>query len=433
MLQSVKLRKTLLYIAKAVLLAQPLFTFPIFLSVLQVGIPLWLAWLIALIPWPLRFIVTGRLTSRTPFDIPIIISIAGVLLGFYLSPDRQLALSLLHTYLACVLFYYGIVNNNRAQLPYWLFWAGFLFLILLTLAVWVFKSGIGKVVIFNSWIYSLSSSISSPISVKPHSNALANACAVVIPVLLSVVIFRQRAWIKWSAGILALILIGALVLSASGGGWIATVVGILMILLVRNRKVFWSSLVTLMVAVAATYPAWSDASWIGVVFPIESLTSRLDLWQVTLFAMKDSLLTGLGLGGWWSKVPTNVVEGGQHDAYLQLYSDSGILGILALIIAGIICTRLIWQILHSDKHNPVYGVATGIATGIICGGICAILEANTNVLIPAGKEYLYFAVPFLWLWAALLVICHQGLLAHDHNSGSRRIRLYTPPSFLLWL
>jgi hypothetical protein len=74
---------------------------------------MWLSWLIAILPWPLRFFITRRFTCRTPFDIPILILMVGMLLGFFLSPDCLLGLTAIHTYLACVLFYYGLLHLTR--------------------------------------------------------------------------------------------------------------------------------------------------------------------------------------------------------------------------------------------------------------------------------------------------------------------------------
>jgi len=113
-MDSIKPKAMLSRLGAVLLQAQPFLTFPVFLSVLQGVPPLWLSWLIAIIPWPLRFCITGHLTRRTPFDIPILILTAGMLLGFFLSPDPQLSLPVLHTYLACVLLYYGVVNNSCA-------------------------------------------------------------------------------------------------------------------------------------------------------------------------------------------------------------------------------------------------------------------------------------------------------------------------------
>ena len=404
-----KLRKTLLSLARALLLAQPVFTFPLFLSVLQAGPPLWLSWLIAIIPWPLRLGATGRFTCRTPFDIPIIISIGGMLLGFFLSPDKQLGLTVLHSYLACVLLYYGIVNNGRAPIGYWISIAIFLSLVLLFLSAWVFQSGIGKYVVFNSWAYKLASTFSLPIAMKPQFNVLGGAFAVVIPALVAITLFRQQVWVRTVSGILALIFVFILVLSASSGGWIATVAGVMIVLFCRGVKTFWSSLLVSGAATGATFPLWHNASWVEVVFPIGSLLGRLELWQDTVAALKEHPLTGLGLGGWVSKVPVKTFQVSPHNAYVQLYSDTGILGFVALIVAAIMSFRLLWQILHCSKDSPYYGVAVGVGAGIISGGIHAIVDVNTNVLIPIGEGYLFYAVPLLWIWAALLVVSHWNL------------------------
>jgi len=393
----------------ALLSAQPFLTFTVFLSIFQGVPPLWLSWLIALIPWPIRFCITGRFTCRTPFDIPILISTAGMLLGFFLSPDLQLSLPVLHTYLACVLFYYGVVNNNRARLGYWVFIAGFLCLILFFLSIWVFVGENGKQAVFNKWAYQWGASLPCPLSITPNSNVLGGVFAIVIPALVAITLSRQRAWIRWSTGILAAVFGGILVLSASGSGWIATAVGIFIVLLLRSVKLAGYASLAAGVTIGATFPLWHNADWKGVVFPVESLLYRVEMWKATIAALRDSPLAGFGLGGWWSKLPMYSPLGGPHNAYLQLYSDTGALGFIGFIIGAIVSVKLFYQILHSDKVNPYYSVASGIAAGIIAGGIYALVEVNTNVLIDMGGTYLYFAVPLLWLWAALLVVSCQRL------------------------
>jgi len=402
-------------LSTALLLAQPFFTFPVFLSVLQGVPPLWLSWTIAIIPLPLRFYITGRLTRRTPFDIPILILTVGMLLGFFLSPDHQLSSPVLHTYLACVLFYYGLVNNGDARPGYWGFIAVFLCLVLLLLSVWAFVGGQGRHVVFNTWAYELASPSTRSLSMTVNANVLGGAFAIVIPGLVAVALFRQRTWIRWSAGILAVIFGGILVLSASGGGWIATIAGIFIVLLYHRARTFWVTSLASVVAVAATLPIWYNTTWIKAVFSIPSLSSRLERWQATIVALKDSPLTGLGLGGWWSKVSTFGMLGGPHNAYLQLVSDTGALGMIALVLAVIIGVKLFRQILYADKDSPTYGITTGITAGLIAGGIHALLDDNMNALIQIGNDYLYYAIPLLWLWAALLVVSCQRLLRNTEK------------------
>ena len=181
-------------------------------------------------------------------------------------------------------------------------------------------------------------------------------------------------------------------------------------LLFRGAKTVWYTLLALGTTIGATSPIWHNTDWIGVVFPINSLLSRLELWKATIATLRDSPLTGLGLGGWWFKLPMYSPLGGPHNAYLQLYSDTGALGFIGFIIGAIVSVKLFLQILHSDKGNPYYGIASGITAGVIAGGVHGLVDVNTNVLIDIGSTYLYFAVPLLWLWAALLVVSPQRLI-----------------------
>jgi O-antigen ligase len=335
-----------------------------------------------------------------------------MLLGFFLSPDRQLSLPFLNTYLACVLFYYGIVNNSHARAGYWVFVTVLLSPIFLFLSVGVFAGGAARQLTFNSWACELASSLPWSLSITPHFNVLGAAFAVVIPGLVAVTIFRQRAWVRWSAGLLAVIFGGILALSASGGGWIATMTGILIVLLFCSSRVMQGALLASGL-VWAIFPIWHNASWIGAIFYPGALSGRIERWQEIIAVLKDSPLTGLGLGGWWSKASVLGIGGNPHNAYLQLYSDAGALGLIAFIVAAVIGVRLFWQIMHADKGSPYYGFALGSAAGLIAGGIHALIDDNMSLIVPMGNEYIYFAVPLLWLWAALFVVSAQHLLRNS--------------------
>jgi O-antigen ligase len=168
------------------------------------------------------------------------------------------------------------------------------------------------------------------------------------------------------------------------------------------------------------------------VFSFRSLLGRFEVWQAMMAALKDHPLTGLGLGGWWSEVSEFSMSRAPHNAYLQLYADTGALGIIALVLAAVIGIRLLWRILHSDKRSPYYGVAAGIAAGMIAGGVHALVDMNLNILILAKSKSIYFAVPLLWLWAAWLVVSYHHLVGSeapeskhpppDDNLSERTIR-----------
>jgi hypothetical protein len=141
---------------------------------------------------------------------------------------------------------------------------------------------------------------------------------------------------------------------------------------------------------------------------------------IPLIDNKQQPLTGLGLGGWWTKVQTTIVEGGPHNAYLQLYSDAGIMGIIALIIAIAIFFRLLWRTSHYSPDSPFFAATTGIIAGVISGGVHALFDVNTIVLIAAPNTHIFFTVPLLWIWVAFLAVAYRGLVSSAEKIEKQR-------------
>ena len=79
-------------------------------------------------------------------------------------------------------------------------------------------------------------------------------------------------------------------------------------------------------------------------------------------------------------------------------------------MAVIITIKLIRRIWLADRNNQDYGIALGVAAGIIAFGLHALVEVNTNLPISVGDKNIYFAIPFIWLWAAFLVVSYKRLV-----------------------
>jgi O-antigen ligase len=111
-------------------------------------------------------------------------------------------------------------------------------------------------------------------------------------------------------------------------------------------------------------------------------------------------ITGLGLCGWWSTIQRNYSDfspGGPHSTFVQLYSDCGILGLIALgvaVYAGIILCRKNW---HARGGNPNYGLFIGLVAGCIVMVALAFIENIFVVLIPLGDKNVCFTVPLIAL------------------------------------
>ena len=266
---------------------------------------MWAAWLIALAPVLVRLLVTGRVSRRTPLDVPIVLGVIAVVIGFVHGPDRQLAWSGLNSFLACVLLYYGIVNNAHQRRNYWFFWASFVLIVSLLLTISIFRGGVSRTVVFNLWAYSFAANMHWPFALKGSLNVIGDICAVVLPGLMSAALFRQKAWLRWCAVLFAVLFVFLMFISASGGGWIVVTAALLIVLLRYNVKVFGMT-AALVAGAVAVLISFRSTAWERSVFQIASVTGRLNIWKSTIVALKSDPLLGFGLGGWWSSVPANV-------------------------------------------------------------------------------------------------------------------------------
>jgi O-antigen ligase len=116
----------------------------------------------------------------------------------------------------------------------------------------------------------------------------------------------------------------------------------------------------------------------------------------------------MGLGAWselfekhYGTYYVNV-----HNSYIQLYADTGILGVIAAVVASVVLVKLSRRILVSVKQSPWCGVGIGIIAGVIAGAAGSIFEV---IITGAFKttQYYYMGIPLLWIWAALLVVSYQ--------------------------
>jgi hypothetical protein len=119
-------------------------------------------------------------------DVPVILGVVAVVVGAWHGPDIQPAWTGLNTFLACVLLYYGIVNNAYAPKSYWLLWCSFVSAVVLFLTISIFRGGVARYVVFNLGAYRLAANIHWPFAIRGSLNVIGDVCAVVLPGLVSV-------------------------------------------------------------------------------------------------------------------------------------------------------------------------------------------------------------------------------------------------------
>ena len=410
--------------------AQPVFAVPMYFYVLTGSPPLWLSAVVAVLPLGLRFRRERRVFRRTQFDLPILVFALGTLLGVAVASDKGIALGALLSTFASILIYYGITSNSEAPDRYWLYTGGAICLLTLSASIWFFSQGNGRVFFFNDWAFKLFGGLPrTGVSLQLHG--LGALLAVVVPPLISVSLFSGLSRVRIAALVLGVLFLIILILDASGTGWLSVLCGLVFVILCWRLSAISIIVPAIGIAGAAFLALYQRVQWLSESFSFVSVLDRGDLWAKTLSLMKGwHAVVGLGLGMWFDTFRSHfdrVIEH-SHNSYVQMYSDAGILGVLALIIAYVMFVRLSMKELSSDNGNAWHGVAVGIMGSIIAGGVFSLLDVTTYGVIETANGVIYLSIPLLWIFAALFVVAHaratktgvSAVAARAEDTRSRR-------------
>ncbi len=145
-----------------------------------------------------------------------------------------------------------------------------------------------------------------------------------------------------------------------------------------------------------------------------SFQSRMPLWEGTIDMMTGyHTFTGIGLGYWAAAYNSGIIlpeSSHPHNAYLQLWADAGMLGAFALILAVIIAVGLSWRILRSRLDSPWYGAGIGVIMAVATTVIAStVINASFGIPSLNGESYTYLASPMAWFLAGMLAIVYRKL------------------------
>lgn len=399
-------------IVEAVLALQPLFAIPLYFSVIAHNPPLWLSLLVAIIPLGLRFGLTHNFIRRTTFDVPILLFICGMLVGFIVAPNKEVAIGALSSALASILVYYGLVSNGRAGNKYWMWVAGILCVIILAMIIWFFSQGSARQLFFNRWAFKLFEGLPETSGPVLQWNGLGTLLAVAIPPFFAMAIFKNSKHLRIIALILGLVLLGALFLTVSTAGWIAVTCSLAFVFICWRLWMIGVVVPVVGSVVAVILALYDKVQWLPQILTFGAVTSRVEMWIRTIHLLTGyRIITGIGLGAWFKLYNGlyGAAEGHMHNSYIQLYTDTGILGAVALIWAVVVFVRLSRGIILSSKQNVWRGAGIGLIGSIIAGAVFACYDVTTIGIEGTASSYIYLSVPLLWVWVALFAVTQEHL------------------------
>ena len=314
----------------------------------------------ACLPFAIRLIRKRTLRLRTPFDIPMALLVIGALIGLCSSTDRAISLGAFQCILAISLFYCSWVNHeSQPVLMKWL-------IVLVPVAFLI------VLLVFVLDLPHLAAQPNFELGGYGTHHGLAMYLMIVAAVLLGTAVFSRRTRIRVFAAAFSLLFI--------------TVVLIMT----------WDSL--------------------GSLFEWTSISGRTPIWDKTATLIGDSPFTGLGLGCWaltyWGTPVLGTTTVNEithaHNAYLELYANTGLFGVLALLVALGIGIKLSLDIIRSPRAHPWYGFGVGVILACVATLLVGIVEsAPMGVPLVATETYYYIISPIAWILCGLLVIAHR--------------------------
>lgn len=311
---------------------------------------------LAFLPLGVRLLKRRSPAHRTAFDVTLALLMIGALIGLIVSPMFSMSIGVFHCMLALCFFYYSVLSYHRlAKIM-----KPLLFFTLAPLAA--------------SFVITLAKPdgfVGQAGEAGCTYHGVALALLITLSLFAGIALFGRNDRARRPAIVITLCLLGAIAYQIS------------------------ESIPRL-------------ATWV-------TIEGRLPRWEYTVQLLRENPITGLGLGGWGyayhgSEIlshPTHV-----HNAYLELYANTGILGVLALVVALVVGGKLAWDIIRSPRNHPWYGFGVGVVMACVATLLVGIVEsAPIGVPMVAEDTYLYLISPVPWILAGLLVAAKNLLNA----------------------
>ena len=166
---------------------------------------------------------------------------------------------------------------------------------------------------------------------------------------------------------------GALVFSLTRGVWLAYAGVFLLCGVLGGRGarlgVALGGLVCGLILFSAGDSVWERAR---TIFDFEANIGRTQIWQANLDMIKERPLTGWGYGNYkqfrgtyYQRYPKADRHGHAHNNFIQMWVDTGLLGLAAFVFLLWSILRLGWRAVAAQRAGPLHGPSLGIWLGLV--------------------------------------------------------------------
>jgi len=324
--------------------------------------------------WPLRLLVMRRIAPPSPLVWPALLLLLWTPIGLLNSVDWERSWHAIGFVALGIALLFAFLNWPPAARYPWLI-AAMLGMIGIGLAL------LGPAILPNIpqefFFFSEDLAKSKPAdffnageTINP--NVLAGGLLLPIPVLAALALcfnWAKRRWVPPLLLVPALLILGTLLLAQSRGAYLAVTLSLILVLTLRWP---WAGLIILISGVAVGGVLSLDgvllfAEAIGSGGSITSLSGRWEVWDRSLQAFGDFVLTGIGIGTFdlvvpmlypYVEIPNTIPHA--HNLFLQVGVDLGLPGMLLYLwLFGGVCWIFIDVLRNKGQLDVMDANASG--------------------------------------------------------------------------
>ena len=361
----------------------------------------------------LRWISSGKLSMRTPVDLPVIILLLCALVTMLVTAFPQTTVPQVWRLLSGIGLFYSLANWAKTRhrlgwITYGMVLAGVGLVALAPFSVTWYTEN--KMSFVPDFVYSRSTLL---VSDTIHPNAMGGILALLLPVPISLLVFNWHNYsrlMRVSLMVVCLLMAGMLFLTKSRGAWMGFGAGIAVVTFFTLAR-SWKTLLGLSIAGLLGLVGLASSPIGQKLFALDLLggvEGRLEIFSRSLLMIRDFPFTGIGMGSFDRVVdtfyPFFLYSPGQivhaHNLFLQIAVDLGLPGLIAwLAIYGTILVLAI-QIFRQGRQGEDHFL-TALGAGMVASqtalGVHGLTDAVTwGMVRPA---------PLVWaLWGLVVAL-----------------------------